>query len=59
MSGEGDAEEDDEEEEEDDESSTAVSNQGSVLINCFQSMVDTLSKQVSRKLSLIENKKLP
>ena len=47
MSGEGDGEEDDEEEEEDEENSAVVANQGSVLTNCFQSMVDTLSKQVS------------
>lgn len=47
--GEEDEEEEDEEEEEeeeDEESAASIDNQSSVLTNCFQSMVDTLSKQV-------------
>lgn len=44
-----DEEEEDEEEDDDDdeESATSTDVKNSVLRNCFQSMVDTLSKQVS------------
>lgn len=50
-----DEEEDEEDDDEDEESAVSTDVKNSVLRNCFQSMVDTLSKQVRPSFTLFSS----